>query len=154
MFGDNGLIANFWNDLSHLGDENYDFENHRLKLEPEVEIPPEEKEDIQRQIDAMTPEMKVKLKLEWEFGGGKEAAESAGAGWAPHANGLAYVPYDGYLARLHKGERVVPAREVSSRNYSSNLYVESMYMNGGVDAAGLASAMAAAQRRTMSGYGS
>ena len=154
VFGDNGLIANFWNDLSHLGDENYDFENHRLKLEPEVEIPPEEKEDIQRQIDAMTPEMKVKLKLEWEFGGGKEAAESAGAGWAPHANGLAYVPYDGYLARLHKGERVVPAREVSSRNYSSNLYVESMYMNGGVDAAGLASAMAAAQRRTMSGYGS
>ena len=154
VFGDNGLIANFWNDLSHLGDENYDFENHRLKLEPEVEIPPEEKEDIQRQIDAMTPEMKVKLKLEWEFGGGKEAAESAGTGWAPHANGLAYVPYDGYLARLHKGERVMPAREVSSRNYSSNLYVESMYMNGGVDAAGLASAMAAAQRRQMSGYGS
>ena len=154
VFGDNGLIANFWNDLSHLGDENYDFENHRLKLEPEVEIPPEEKESIQQQIDAMTPEMKVKLKLEWEFGGGKEAAESAGAGWAPHANGLAYVPYDGYLAMLHKGERVTPAREVSSRNYSSNLYVESMYMNGGVDAAGLASAMAAAQRRQMSGYGS
>ena len=154
VFGDNGLIANFWNDLSHLGDENYDFENHRLKLEPEVEIPPEEKEEIQRQIDAMTPEMKVKLKLEWEFGGGKEAAESAGAGWAPHANGLAYVPYDGYLAMLHKGERVTPAREVSSRNYSSNLYVESMYMNGGTDAAGLAAAMAAAQRRQMSGYGS
>ena len=154
VFGDNGLIANFWNDLSHLGDENYDFENHRLKLEPEVEIPPEEKEDIQRQIDAMTPEMKVKLKLEWEFGGGKEEAESAGTGWAQHANGLAYVPYDGYLARLHKGERVMPAREVSSRNYSSNLYVESMYMNGGTDAAGLAAAMAAAQRRQMSGYGS
>ena len=154
VFGDNGLIANFWNDMSHLGDENYDFENHRLKLEPEVEIPPEEKEDIQRQIDAMTPEMKVKLKLEWEFGGGKEAAESAGTGWAPHANGLAYVPYDGYLAMLHKGERVMPAREVSSRNYSSNLYVESMYMNGGTDAAGLAAAMAAAQRRQMSGYGS
>lgn len=154
VFGDNGLIANFWNDLSHLGDENYDFENHRMKLEPEVEIPPEEKEDIQRQIDAMTPEMKVKLKLDWEFGGGKEAAESAGTGWAPHANGLAYVPYDGYLARLHKGERVMPAREVSNRNYSSNLYVESMYMNGGTDAAGLAAAMAAAQRRQMSGYGS
>ena len=155
VFGDNGLIANFWNDLTHLGDENYDFDSHQeLTLEPKVEIPPEEKEDIQRQIDAMTPEMKVKLKLEWEFGGGKEAAESAGAGWAPHANGLAYVPYDGYLAMLHKGERVTPAREVSSRSYSSNLYVESMYMNGGTDAAGLAVAMAAAQRRQMSGYGS
>ena len=48
----------------------------------------------------------------------------------------------------------MPAREVASRNYSSNLYVESMYMNNGTDAAGLAAAMAAAQRRTMSGYGS
>jgi hypothetical protein len=48
----------------------------------------------------------------------------------------------------------MPAREVASRNYNSNLYVESMYMNNGQDAAGLAAAMAAAQRRTMSGYGS
>ena len=71
------------------------------------------------------------------------------------ANGIWNVPYDGYLARLHKGERVVPAREVAaSRNFSSNLYVESMYMSGGADAEGLASAMAAAQRRTLSGYGS
>ena len=71
------------------------------------------------------------------------------------ANGLPYVPFDGYAAILHKGERVTPAREVnSSRNYSSNLYVESMIMNNGTDAAGLAAAMAAAQRRTMSGYGS
>lgn len=72
-----------------------------------------------------------------------------------NANGLWSVPFDGYHAVLHKGERVVPAREVgSSRNFSSNLYVESMYMNNGQDADGLAAAMAAAQRRTMSGYGS
>ena len=71
-----------------------------------------------------------------------------------HANGLYSVPFDGYHAVLHKGERVMPAREVSSRSFSSNLYVESMYMNNNQDAAGLASAMAAAQRRTMAGYGS
>ena len=72
-----------------------------------------------------------------------------------HANGLFSVPFDGYTAVLHKDERIVPAREVAaSRNYNSNLYVESMYMNNGTDAAGLAAAMAAAQRRTMRGYGS
>lgn len=71
------------------------------------------------------------------------------------ANGMAYVPYDGFLASLHRGERIVPAHDnLGSRNYSSNLYVESMIMNNGTDAAGLAAAMSAAQRRTMSGYGS
>ena len=73
----------------------------------------------------------------------------------PKANGIWSVPFDGYTAVLHKNERVVPAREVAaSRSYSSNLYVESMYMNNGQDAEGLAAAMAAAQRRTMSGFGS
>ena len=71
------------------------------------------------------------------------------------ANGIWSVPYDGYLAKLHKGERVVPAREVnSSRNFSSNLYIESMYMNNGQDAEALASRIAAANKRTMNGYGS
>lgn len=72
-----------------------------------------------------------------------------------HANGLPFVPYDGYPAILHKGERVVPAREVNnSRSFSSNLYVESMIMNNGTDAEGLAAAIAAANQRTMSGFGS
>ena len=33
-----------------------------------------------------------------------------------HAGGLAYVPFDGYIAQLHKGERVLTAQE--SRAYS------------------------------------
>ena len=72
-----------------------------------------------------------------------------------HANGLFSVPFDGYTAILHKGEQVVPARQVANnRTLNSNLYVESMYMNNGTDAEGLAAAIAAAQRRTLKGYGS
>ena len=96
----------------------------------------------------------------YSYGGGMGANYSFGLGdhllnhWG-YANGLPFVPYDGYPAILHKGERVQTAREVAaSRNFSSNLYVESMYMNNGQDTEGLAAAMAAAQRRTMSGYGS
>ena len=70
-----------------------------------------------------------------------------------HANGIWSVPFDNYPALLHAGERVVPARE-ANRSYNSNLYVEKMIMNNGTDAQGLANAMAAAQRRRMSGYGS
>lgn len=89
-----------------------------------------------------------------EFTGGAGAGGSKFGYVAYHANGIWGVPFDGYHAILHKGERVVPAREVSSRSYNSNLYVESMIMNNGTDAEGLAAAMAAAQRRTSAGFGS
>lgn len=76
-----------------------------------------------------------------------------GLGGLGHANGLPYVPIDG-LYFLHQGEEVRTAREVASRNFTSNLYVENMNMNNGQDAEGLAQRVAAENRRVMSGYGS
>lgn len=35
----------------------------------------------------------------------------AGISAAPHAKGLGYVPYDGYIAELHRGEQVVMANQ-------------------------------------------
>ena len=37
-----------------------------------------------------------------------------------HAGGLAYVPFDGYIAELHKGERVLTASEASENNRGEN----------------------------------
>lgn len=37
-----------------------------------------------------------------------------------HANGLSYVPFDGYIAELHKGERVLTADEARGYNSRSN----------------------------------
>lgn len=70
-----------------------------------------------------------------------------------NANGLSYVPNEG-LYHLHRGERVVPAREVASRSFSSNLYVENMNMGGSMSADALAAAIAGRNRRLMAGYGS
>lgn len=45
-------------------------------------------------------------------GGGFGSKTSTGSNVdGKHADGLDYVPYDGYLAELHKGEMVVPAAE-------------------------------------------
>ena len=37
-----------------------------------------------------------------------------------HANGLSYVPFDGYIAELHKGERVLTADEARGYNKRRN----------------------------------
>ena len=37
-----------------------------------------------------------------------------------HADGLAYVPFDGYVAQLHEGERVLTKKEAREYNSSSN----------------------------------
>ncbi|HCP14819.1 MAG TPA: hypothetical protein DIT32_03450 [Peptococcaceae bacterium] len=42
-------------------------------------------------------------------GGGSRGGSSDRS--RPHRNGLAYVPYDGYLAKLHRGERVLTANQ-------------------------------------------
>jgi hypothetical protein len=140
----------------HMTDEQYNKMYGELNGENgvPVEVIPEVPEDasasIAKQVGLVTLPASLSV----------VGAPAGGAGGGGNnvamekANGIWSVPYDGYLARLHKYERVMPAREVSSRNFSSNLYVESMIMNNGADAAGLAASMAAAQRRTMTGFGS
>ena len=46
-----------------------------------------------------------------------------------YANGLDYVPYDGYVATLHRGERVLPAQEARSSRTGST-YNISVVVNG------------------------
>jgi phage-related minor tail protein len=53
-----------------------------------------------------------------------------GAAHGSHANGLAYVPFDGYRAELHKGERVLTADE----NRSYQMPDWSQYGRGGNEA--------------------
>lgn len=158
VFGDLGSISKNAAALNIIGDLQLDDEAVIQKLQDELGlvpinaepvVPENAAEDIANQVGTvfipveLMPTGRIRTPKGWVYPDGE------------HANGIWSVPFDGYGAILHKGERVVPAREVnSSRNFSSNLYVESMYMNNGQDAEGLAAAIAAANRRTMYGYGS
>jgi len=74
-------------------------------------------------------------------------------GTMSHANGLPFVPFDGYIAALHKGERVVPASQNKNYNNTSNVYFDHVNVNNGIDADGLAARIAENNRRTLAGFG-
>ena len=126
---------------------------NNVEVPAEPEFVEDAAEKLQEEAKKYTVQIGVNL-VPVSFGGGAGGGGGGKFGYlAAHANGIWSVPFDGYPAILHRGERVVPAREVNNSSFNSNLYVEKMYMNNGTDAQGLANAMAAAQRRRMSGYG-
>ena len=73
------------------------------------------------------------------FGGRNVDVGVSGSGTATvdgsHAGGLAYVPYDGYIAELHKGERVLTSKEAEayrSKNTGSVVNI-TVNMTGNAD---------------------
>lgn len=57
-------------------------------------------------------------------------ASGSGSVDGSHANGLRYVPFDGYLAQLHRGEAVLPAQEAAAyRSGQSGNKVFNMTIN-------------------------
>ena len=68
-----------------------------------------------------------------------------------HANGIWSVPWDGYPAILHKGERVLTARE--SQNYTYNNYFGNVNLNNGLEIEALTESLERRNARQRSGYG-
>ena len=68
-----------------------------------------------------------------------------------HANGLFSVPWDGYPAILHKGERVLTAREAD--RYTTNNYFGNVNLNNGLEIEALTDSIDRRNRRQRSGYG-
>lgn len=78
------------------------------------------KNGISEKWDSLKNWFKEKLTGLFDIGGSSGSSDSGG--WfknlfnGSHADGLAYVPFDGYVAELHKGERVLTAKEAKAYN--------------------------------------
>ena len=124
-----------------------------------VEVPTEPKvaDGAGKQIAADIGMVSVPVVLVPAMGGSTGRIRTP-AGWVSpdgnHANGLPYVPFDGYMAMLHRGERVMPARENKSYTYNSNTYFGSVNLNNGLEVDSLADAIAKRNAKNRRGYGS
>ena len=144
-------MAEDWTQSDHMSiEEQMALINGGEPVPVEVAPTPEEgaAENIADQVGTITLPVEFQIRGDYANLHGYILKQLTG-----HANGLPYVPNEG-LYHLHRGEQVVPAREVASRSFSSNLYVENMNMGGGVTADALAAAIAGRNRRMMAGYGS
>lgn len=86
---------------------------------------------------------------------GATSSISRGVNYYSHYNGLDAVPYDGYMARLHKGERVLTAKEVQNIDSSrkTNITIENFINNDERDIKRLADELDFYMNRTNYGKG-
>lgn len=71
-----------------------------------------------------------------------------------HANGIPFVPFDGYIASLHRGERVMTASENRNYTFNSNTYFGNVNLNNGMQVEALSESIARQNRKIQRGFGS
>ena len=120
-----------------------------------VELPAELKaaEDAAASVSEQVGTVTLPARLVWD-GKSWGAGGLGGSSLMTHANGLPWVPYDGYLALLHQGERVLTASQNRSYTYNSNNYFGNVNLNNGQDIDALCDRIDRRNRRMQTGYGS
>ena len=69
------------------------------------------------------------------------------------ANGLPFVPWDGDIAMLHRGERVLTASQNRNYTYNNHNYFGNVNLNNGMEVDALADSIAKQTRKQSRGYG-
>lgn len=113
---------------------------------------PEDHEDVSQAADAMNNAAEVMKQLPASV---SEAMRSVPLtvqlSLFPKANGMAYIPYDGYLAMLHRGERIMTAAE--NQRYTTNNYFGTVNLNNGLEIEQLTESIDRRNKRQMAGFG-
>lgn len=97
---------------------------------------------VSKKVDWLINKLAFWRSSQDEMGGGSGGGSRTDGS---HANGLSYVPFDGYVAELHQGERVLTKKE--NENYKkdnpptgdiNNYYIDKVYNAEGRDIKDLA----------------
>lgn len=121
-----------------------------------LEVTPEAAETISEEIGQVPVEVVPHFRGRWDGywgGGGGGAGGGMDTYMAMHANGLPWVPYDGYLSVLHRGERVLTASENRHYTYNSNNYFGNVNLNNGMEIDALCDSIDRHNRRQHAGFG-
>jgi hypothetical protein len=116
----------------------------------EIEVPDDAAEQVAEQVGTVTLPGQI-IVGEGGIIYGNGGGSSGGHGFA---NGLWSVPWDGYPAILHRGERVLTARENRNYTFNSNHYSGNVNLNNGLEIEALTESIDRRNRRQRSGYGS
>ena len=138
------------------------------KVEP-LEMPIEVEEMTEDEWEAFINQAQedigvVQIPAQLVFSGAGMASGAGGGGLMDYlmeqmnrprgfANGIWSVPWDGYPAILHRGERVLTARENRQYTYNNNNYFGNVNLNNGLEIEALTESIDRRNRRQRSGYG-
>ena len=124
------------------------FGDEKTEVPVEAKVEDGEAEKIAGEIGTVT----VPATLDWRPSYMQGYAQQA-PGLGGHANGLPWVPYNGYLAVLHQGERVLTARENRTYTFNNNTYFGGVNLHNGMEVDALTDSIARQQARQAAAYG-
>ena len=152
------LAQSLWKDLFGGGNE-----------EPtaEVKVEPKTEEDAAAMISAQIGTVSVPVVLKLTHAGGSAFGGGGGGGglqdyfmdtlfgsYRPgRANGLPFVPFDGYVTALHRGERVLTAQQNRNYTFNNNTYFSGVNLHNGLEVDALTNSIADRQARQAAAYG-
>ena len=125
------------------------FGDEKADVPVEAKVEDGEAEKIAGEIGTVT----VPATLDWRPSYMQGYARQA-PGLGGHANGLPWVPYNGYLAVLHQGERVLTASENRHYTFNNNTYFGGVNLHNGLEVDALTDSIARQQARQAAAYGS